>query len=96
MDARRAVLRPVHMQPVMGEIDGIPPKPNKLRRPKAVPIRDQHRGGVALASYGSVCKRGKHRCHKQSYDCDGTRVRPDSRITFEGAGISAAARMLVT
>ena len=37
------------MQAAVGEVDGVPAQRHQLGRPQAVPIRDQHRGGVAVA-----------------------------------------------
>ena len=37
------------MQAAMGEVDGVPAQRHELGRPQAVPIRDQHHGGVAVA-----------------------------------------------
>ena len=37
------------MQAAMGEVDGVPAQRHQLGRPQAVPVRDQHHGGVAVA-----------------------------------------------
>ncbi len=44
-----ATLDAVDMQAAMGEVDGVPAQRDELGRPQAVPIRDQHHGGVAVA-----------------------------------------------
>ena len=33
----------------MGEVDGVPAQRDQLGRPQAVPVGDQHHGGVAVA-----------------------------------------------
>ena len=37
------------MQAAMGEVDGVPAQRHQLGRPQAVPVGDQHHGGVAVA-----------------------------------------------
>ena len=37
------------MHAAVGEVDGVPAQRDELGRPQAVPIRDQHHGGVAVA-----------------------------------------------
>ena len=37
------------MQAAMGKIDGVPAQRDQLARPQAVPVGDQHHGGVAVA-----------------------------------------------
>ena len=49
MDRFGATLDAVDMHAAMGEVDGIPAQRDELGRPQAVPIRDQHHGGVAVA-----------------------------------------------
>ena len=49
VNARRAVLGPVHVQAAMAEVDGVPPQRHQLGRPKTMPIRDQHHSGIAVA-----------------------------------------------
>ena len=44
-----ATLDAVDMQAAVGEVDGVPAQRHQLGRPQAVPIRDQHHGGVAVA-----------------------------------------------
>jgi hypothetical protein len=39
----------VDMHAAVGEVDRIPAQRHQLGRPQAVPISDQHRGGVAVA-----------------------------------------------
>ena len=43
-----ATLDAVDMHAAVGEVDGIPAQRHQLGRPQAVPVRDQHRGGVAV------------------------------------------------
>ena len=49
VDRLRAALEPADMQAAMGKIDGVPPQRDQLARPQAVPVGDQHHGGVAVA-----------------------------------------------
>ena len=44
-----ATLDAVDMHTAVGEVDRVPAQRYQLDRPQAVPIRDQHRGGVAVA-----------------------------------------------
>ena len=44
-----ATLDAVDMHAAVGEVDGIPAQRDQLGRPQAVPIGDQHHGGVAVA-----------------------------------------------
>ena len=44
-----ATLDAVDMHAAVGEVDGVPPQRDQLGRPQAVPIGDQHHGGVAVA-----------------------------------------------
>ena len=49
MDGFGAALDPADMQAAVGEVDRVPAQRDQLGRPQAVPIGDQHRGGVAVA-----------------------------------------------
>ena len=44
-----AALDPADMHAAMGEVDGVPAQRDQLGRPQAVPVGDQHHGGVAVA-----------------------------------------------
>ena len=44
-----AALDAVDMHAAVGEVDGVPAQRDQLGRPQAVPIGDQHHGGVAVA-----------------------------------------------
>ena len=44
-----AALDAADMHAAVGKVDGIPAQRDQLARPQAVPIGDQHRGGVAVA-----------------------------------------------
>ena len=49
MDRLGAALEPPDMQAAMGEVDGVPAQRHQLGRPQAVPVGDQHHGGIAVA-----------------------------------------------
>lgn len=48
MDGRRAVLGPADMDLPMGEVDRIPAQRDQLNRAQAMPVGEQHHGGVAM------------------------------------------------
>ena len=45
----RAVLGAAHMDLPVGEVDGVPAQGHQFDRPQAMPVGEQHHGGVAMA-----------------------------------------------